>query len=103
MIIPNISRDDALAIERFAPTYVKANAKMPHEATETLSRIQAGIWSKHAALADTEEGREAILEADRAASLANTAAVIRRTVEFANNVSDLTAATIQLKHSLFAE
>lgn len=102
-IMQHINRDDALAIERFAPSYVKSHAKMPVDAAETLSQIQAGLWIRHAKFAETEEGREAILNADREAIRANAAATIRNEIERSRSVADLTTASITLQHSIFGE
>lgn len=76
--------DDAIAVERFAGAYVRANAK-PHEADGILADINANVRARHAELATTEEGRAAIRASDTAATIADAVDSVTEQVQGASS------------------
>lgn len=102
-IIPTIGHDDAIAIERFAPSYLRAHTKMPHEVDAQLNLIAAGVQQRHADIATTPEGREAIRAAARAAHTARTVSSVAGEVSRARDASTLTLPQITLRTALAEE
>ncbi|MGV2901319.1 hypothetical protein ACNPM4_06535 [Microbacterium sp. AGC62] len=96
-IIGAATRDDALAIERFGEAWVTARAKSPTDASLEWGTITTALRARHADLATTEEGREAINQADNAAADETTARHIAAALVHARNRSQLGSASIALK------
>lgn len=99
-ILPHITRDEALAIERFAPAWVRANTKMPSEAESQLNEINYGVWQRHADIATTSEGRDTINAATISDEAASTAASINSTIATVRDSSALSAARISIINAL---
>lgn len=99
-VLSGLTRDDALAVQRFAPAHIKAHATKPGEADEYLRLIDHAIEAQQADLATTDEGRHLINTAHTMQGAASKAEHITAVVSDANSIPQLAAAQITVTNQL---